>query len=125
MPLKWHHTWTAGNLMKAVLQQVGSTDRVEYTYQYDASKTAKNFICFFPNTEIFWVQSAINFGKNSTNLLSSSSIILHETAGSQTENATYSDYTFDANDYVTSFSINGGGSVLPADTKYVLSYKCF
>ena len=119
------YTWTAGNLTKAVLQQVGSTDRVEYNYQYDASKLAKNFICFFPNTEIFWVQSAINFGKNSTNLLSSSSISLHDSTGSQTEDATYSDYTFDANDYVTSFSIAGGGSVLPADTKYVLSYKCF
>ncbi len=104
---------------------MGSTDRVEYTYQYDASKTAKNFVCFFPNTELFWVQSAVNFGKNSANLLSNSSITIHDAAGPQTENATYSDYTFDANDYVTSFSIRGDGSVLLGDTKYVLSYKCF
>lgn len=120
------YTWTGTNLSKAVVQQVGATDKVEYDYQYDASKTAKNFLCFFPNTEIFWVQSAINFGKNSVNALSSSSIKKYDTTGNVvTKNATYNNYTIDTNNYVKAFSIVGDGSVLPGDTKYVLSYRCF
>jgi hypothetical protein len=119
------YTWTGGNLTKAVMQQVGSTDYVEYIYQYDVTTTAKNPVCFFPNYEIYWVQSAINFGKNSANLLSGSQITINDSSGPQIEIASYSDYTFDANDYVTSFSIRGDGSVLLGDTKYVLSYKCF
>jgi hypothetical protein len=124
--LNINYTWTGANLTKAVVQQVGTTERVEYDYQYDLSKTAKNFLVFFPSTEIFWVQSAVNFGKNSTNVLSSSSIKYYDTAGNVlADNASYSNYVFDANNYVKSFSVAGDGSVLPGDTKYVLSYKCF
>ena len=124
--LNINYTWTGGNLTKAVVQQVGAVDRVEYDYQYDLTKTAKNFLSFFPSTEIFWVQSAVNFGKNSTNLLSSSSIKYYDATGNvATDNATYSSYVLDANNYVKSFSVAGDGSVLPGDTKYVLSYKCF
>lgn len=123
--LNINYTWTGGNLTKAVVQEVGTTDKVEYEYQYDASKTAKNFVCLFPSTEIFWVQSAINFGKNSANVPSASSIKLYDSTGVETENASYTNYTIDPNNYVKSFSIVGEGSVLPGDTKYVLSYKCF
>lgn len=124
--LNINYTWTGGNLTKAVVQQVGSTDKVEYDYQYDLTKTAKNFLSFFPSTEIFWVQSAVNFGKNSTNVLSSSSIKYYDASGTvTTDNATYSNYVFDANNYIKSFSVAGDGSVLPGDTKYVVSYKCF
>lgn len=124
--LNINYTWTGGNLTKAVVQQVGSTEKFEYDYQYDLSKTAKNFICFFPSTELFWVQSAINFGKNSVNALTSSTIKIYDAIGNVlTESANYSNYIIDANNYVKSFSIVGDGSVLPGDTRYVLSYKCF
>lgn len=124
--LNINYTWTGGNLTKAVVQQVGTTERIEYDYQYDASRTAKNFLVFFPSTEIFWVQSAVNFGKNSVNVLTSSSIKYIDAAGNVgTDNATYSNYVIDANNYVKSFSVAGDGSVLPGDTKYVVSYKCF
>lgn len=120
------YTWTGGNLTKALVQQVGSAEKFEYDYQYDVSRQAKNFICFFPSTELFWVQSAVNFGKNSANVLTASTIkITDATGASLTENATYTNYVLDANNYVKSFSITGEGSVLPGDTKYVLSYKCF
>jgi hypothetical protein len=123
--LNINYTWTGGNLSKAVVQQVGTTERVEYDFQYDLSKTANNFLCFFPNTEIFWVQSAINFGNNSANIIKSSTINYIDPAGSvTTENASYN-YTFDANNYVKQFSILGDGSVLPGDTRYEVSYKCF
>ena len=80
----------------------------------------------FPSTEIFWVQSAINFGKNSANVLTSSSINYYDPAGTlQSENATYKDYVIDTDNYVKQVTIKGGGSVLAGETKYVLSYKCF
>ena len=124
--LNINYTWTGGNLTKAVIQQVGSPQKIEYTYQYDLTKTAKNFLAFFPSTEIFWVQSAIDFGKNSTNILSSSTINYYDAIGGlTTDNATYSGYSFDTNNYVQQFSIGGDGSVLPGDTKYIVSYKCF
>jgi hypothetical protein len=124
--LNINYTWTGGNLTKAVIQQVGSPQRIEYTYQYDLAKTAKNFLAFFPSTEIFWVQSAIDFGKNSTNALATSAINYYDAAGGfTTDNATYSGYILDTNNYIKEFSIAGDGSVLPGGTKYVLSYRCF
>lgn len=120
------YTWTGANLTKAVVQQVASPDRLEYEYSYDLSKTARNFIAFFPSTEIFWVQSAINYGKNSTNVLTSSAIKAYDASGNVVaENATYNNYIIDANNYVKEFSVVGDGSVLPGDTRYKLSYKCF
>ena len=123
--LNINYTWTGVNLTKAVVQQAGATGRIEYEYQYDASRTAKNFLVLFPSTEIFWVQSGINFGKNSANVPVSSSIKIYDAAGNVVaENATYTNYVIDANNYVKEFAIAGDGSVLPGDTKYRLSYKC-
>ena len=123
--LNINYTWSGVNLTKAVVQQTGIPDRIEYEYQYDMTKTAKNFLVLFPSTEIFWVQSGINFGKNSANAVASSSIKIYDSAGNvATETATYSNYVIDANNYVKEFSVVGDGSVLPGDTKYRLSYKC-
>ena len=121
------YTWTGGNLSKAVVQEVAKTERLEYKYQYDLARPAKNFLSFYPNNEIILLQSAINFGKNSSHILTSSSIEEYSAAGTivTTENATYSGYTIDANTYVKQFSIAGDGSVYDGDTKYILSYKCF
>lgn len=121
------YTWTGGNLAKAVVQETGKTERIEYKYNYDLTKTAKNFLSFYPNNEIILLQSAINFGKNSTNILTTSSIEQFDSTGVSIAvvPATYSNYTIDANNYVKQFSIAGDGSVYDGDTKYVLSYKCF
>ena len=51
--LNINYTWTGGNLTKAVIQQVGSPQKIEYTYQYDLVKTAKNFIYIFPEYRNF------------------------------------------------------------------------
>ena len=125
--LNINYTWTGGNLTKAVVQEAGKTERIEYKYQYDLTKTAKNFLSFFPNNEILLLQSALNFGKNSVNILSASSIEQYDSAGARVDllSATYTNYTIDANNYVKQFSLSGDGSVYEGDTKYVLSYKCF
>jgi len=124
--LNINYTWTGGNLSKAVVQETGKVERIEYKYQYDLTKTAKNFLSFYPNNEILLLQSAVNFGKNSSHILTSSSIEEFNAAGNvvNTENATYNNYTIDANNYVRQFSILGDGSVYDGDIKYVLTYKC-
>jgi hypothetical protein len=124
--LNINYTWTGGNLTKAVVQQVGTTERLEYEYQYDLNKPAKNFLCFYPSTEILLLQSAINFGKNSSHILTSSSIKEYGATGTLigTVPATYNNYLIDQNNYVKQFSIVGDGSVYDGDTKYIISYKC-
>lgn len=125
--LNINYTWTAGNLSKAVVQEPAKTERIEYKYTYDLSKPAKNFLNFYPNNEIILLQSAINYGNNSSHILTASTIEQFDTAGASIGvlPATYSNYTIDANNYVKQFSIVGDGSVYDGDTKYVLSYKCF
>jgi hypothetical protein len=120
-----NYTWTSGNLTKAVISSAGVSDKIEYTYQYDANKTVKNFLAFFPALEILYNQSAINFGKNSANAVIKSTIVSTQGGTTITENSDYIDYVIDANNYVKSFILTGNGSIYYPDTKYVLTYKCF
>lgn len=125
--LELNYTWTNGNLTKIVLTITNSLQKQEFLYEYDQSKTAKNFLCFFPSFEILYNQSAIDFGKNSTNVLSKSTIKYYDNTGAlnKTEVSNYSSYVMDANNNVKSFTATGDGSVYPGDTKYLLTYKCF
>lgn len=120
-------TWTNGNLTRAVSGMVGGKDKIQYDYEYDLTKTAKEFMCLYPSPEIFYTQSAINFGKNSTNLPVKSTYTKYNTAGTveRTTVATFSAYVLDAQSYVKSFELRGPGSLLEEDTRYVLSYKCY
>jgi hypothetical protein len=120
-------TWTNGNLTKTVSTPVGSLQKIQYEYVYDASKTAKENICLFPNFEVFYLQSAINYGKNSTNVPTKSTLSIYNSSGvvEQTDVATFTNYAIDAKNYVKSFDVKGEGTFLYSDTKYVLSYKCY
>lgn len=118
-------TWTGGNLTKTVVEATGLTEKIEFTYTYDATKTAKNFLTFLPINEIIYNQSAINFGKNSTNVPLKSVYAYTKAGVTSTETSDYTAYIVDANNYVKGFVLTGNGSVYFPDTKYVLTYKCF
>ena len=79
------------------------------------------------NLEVFYTQSAINYGKNSSNVPTKSTVTIYNAAGTieQTEVATFTNYVIDAQNYVKSFDLKGEGSFLPGETKYVLTYKCY
>jgi hypothetical protein len=120
-------TWTNGNLTRTVSIPVGSLQKIQYDYEYDAAKTAKESICLFPNFEVFYAQSALNYGKNSNNVPTKSTLTIYNGAGAveQTDVATFTNYVIDSKNYVKSFDLKGEGSFLYSDTKYVLSYKCY
>lgn len=120
-------TWTAGNLAKVVSSLPGRKEKVEIDYAYDVSKTPKLNVCLFPNYEITFLQSAINYGKNSANLVTSSRITEYDASGvnTGTVSSTYGNYTEDADKYIKSFIVRGNGSVLPGNIKYTLAYRCF
>jgi len=120
------NTWTNGNLTKVVIANLGNGQRSEIDYQYDLSKQPRNFLTFLPNPELVLFQSAINYGKNSTNV-PIKSIIKDYDANNNVTNTDTSDfinYIIDANGYIKSFEITGDDAVYPADSKYVISYKC-
>jgi len=120
-------TWTNGNLTQTATEIVGTKLSTHVDYVYDASKTAKDFICLFPNFEVFYAQSAINYGKNSVNLPIKSTITEYNTNGDVEDSsvATFTGYSLDAQNYVKTFNVVGEGAFLPGRTKYALSYKCF
>jgi hypothetical protein len=121
-------TWTNGNLTKTVISAPGSLEKIEVDYQYDLTKAPKSFISLFPNYEIVYLQSAINYGRNSTNVISQSTITNYDaTTGEPTGAVTaqYTNYVIDADNYVRSFDIVGDGALIPGDTKYALSYRCY
>ncbi|RYY30170.1 MAG: hypothetical protein EOO04_05445 [Chitinophagaceae bacterium] len=123
-----NYTWTNGNLTKSVISTPNSLEKVEVDYEYDLTKAPKEFLCLFPNYEIVYMQSAIDYGRNSTNVLTRSRVTNYDAttgAPTATTDATYENYVIDAENYVRSFDIRGNGGLLPGDTKYVLSYNCF
>lgn len=120
-----NYEWRGGNLSKIVIQQPGLAERTEIAYQYDLARPARNFLCFFPNSEIILFQGAVNFGRNSTHVIVRSTIRNFDANGrlSGTQVADFSRYSFDADNQVKSFLIMGDGAVYDAGIKYVLSYK--
>jgi hypothetical protein len=120
------YTWTGGNLTRIEIKQAGTNEKTVIEYQYDLTKQARSFLCFFPNSELILFQTAINYGKNSTNLVVKSTIKDYDASGAviNTEVADFGSHVYDANGYIRSFVITGGESVYDTDVKYVLSYKC-
>ncbi len=120
------YTWTSGNLTKVIISEVATGGRTEIEYQYDLSKQARNFLAFLPNSEIIIFQSAINYGKNSTNVPIKSIIKDYDNNNTllNTDTSDFINYVIDANGYIKSFEITGDDSVYGTDTKYVISYKC-
>lgn len=118
-------TWTGGNLTKSVVETAGATEKIEFNYTYDASKTVKGFLSFLPMNEVIYNQSAINYGKNSTNVPTKSTYAYTKAGVTTTETSDYTAYVLDANNYVKSFTITGNGSIYFPDTKYDLTYRCY
>ena len=120
-------TWTNGNLTKTVITTPGNLQKIEQEYQYDLTKSPKGFMCFFPNSEVFLTQAAINYGKNSTNAITKSTYKMYDAIGNLTlqSEAIYTGYTYNAQNYVTAFNVTGDGSILNGSTKYALTYKCY
>jgi hypothetical protein len=120
-------TWTNGNLTRTVQAGVASQQKVQFDYEYDATKTVSEFMAFFPNYEVFYTQTGINYGKNSVNVPTKSTLTIYDDTGVKTDEevATFTDYVIDSKNHVTSFKINGDGSFLPGNTRYALSYHCY
>ena len=121
------YTWTNGNLTRVVSSAVGNLQKDQIDYEYDVTKTVKENVCLFPNFEIYYVQSAINYGKNSSNIPIKSTITTYNAAGTieQTEVATFTNYVIDPQNYVKSFELKGKGTLFFTETRWVLSYHCY
>lgn len=122
-----NYTWTAGNLTQVDVTGSLLPSGTRVTYEYDATKTAKEFVAFHPNPEILLFQNAINYGKTNVNIPIKSTRQDLDAGGNPTGTAVvaeFKNYVFDANGYITSFESSGGESAYGENVKNVLSYKC-
>jgi len=124
--LQLTYLWTNNNLTKVEITEAGTAEKTTIEYQYDLTKPAKSFLCFFPNQELIIFQTAVNYGKNSSNIAVKSTIKDYDASGNviNTELADFTNHSFDNNGYVKSFVITGDASVYDTDVRYVLGYKC-
>lgn len=122
-----NYTWTAGNLTQVDVTGTLLANGTRVTYEYDLSKTAKEFVAFHPNPEILLFQNAINYGNTNANVPVKSTRQDLDGSGNPTGTpvvAEFKNYVFDANGYITSFESSGGESVYGENVKNVLSYQC-
>lgn len=121
------HTWTNGNVTKIVLQQIGTAAKTEIEYEYDLTKQPKNFLIFFPNSELLYFQSAVNTGVNSVNAVIKSTVKEYNDAGNleSSEVALFSNYVINNENYVTAFNISDATTVYGGNVRYTVGYKCF
>jgi hypothetical protein len=119
-------TWNAGNLTKAIWKDLTSVANAEYNYEYGLNLQAKNFACFIPNNPITYLQSALNFGKNSANLVSKITVKRTTAQGQQfTDEVYYTGYNFNADNYVTYFVVSGNSNYFFNAGSHFLGHKCF
>lgn len=129
------YTYTGTNLSRAEIkvnrglsfQRLAIID-----YQYDASKTVKNFLFLHALApELLVFQNAINYGANSTNPVvktTSTYTNIFIGGGDTTFVSNFVNYSIDANSYVKSFEITGADffeANLYSGKKYNLTYTCF
>lgn len=120
------YTWTNGNVTSITVSYTGSAEHSVFSYEYDTGKQAKAFLCLMPNAELNLFQSAVDYGSNSVNLITKSTITDYDANNNvvSTSIANFGDYVIDGNGYVKSFSITGDPTVYDSNVKYVLSYQC-
>ena len=131
------YTWTGSNLTKATAKyQATATVAVtlfDVTYEYDNSKTAKNFLLLPAYAyEICFFQSGINTGNVPANPLTRTTAKYYDVTGTGAVSGTYTcnftRYVIDANNYVQSFITTGDDfdeGFIFSDERYVFRYKCF
>lgn len=132
--LQMDYTYTGSNLTRAEIKvNTGNTfvTVVTINYEYDASKTVKNFLLLHAlSPELQTFQTAINAGSNSTNpVVKTTSTYNNPSTGTRaTFVANFVNYSIDANNYVKSFELTGDDfdeAMLYSGKKYNLNYKCF
>ena len=133
--LQIDYTWTGSNLTKAAGKLLGATGLVNFfdvAYEYDNTKTVKNFISLPAYAfEIDFFQSTVNSGSVPVNPLTKTTERYYDSAGTavtSTNICSFTRYTIDANNYVQSFITKGDdfeGGLIFGDEKYAFRYKCF
>jgi hypothetical protein len=127
------YIYTGGNLTKAEVRAVFGTTTilvVEVTYEYDGAKKVKDFVKLHAlAAEVFYFQTAIDAGVNSTDALVKTTVkTTNPLTGVVDQFITqYVNYDIDAQQHVKSFEVIGfdfnvGG--LEAGKKYTLKYAC-
>lgn len=131
------YTWSGSNLTKATAKyQASATVSItlfDITYDYDNSKTVKNFLTLPAYAyEICFFQSAVNTGSVPVNPLVRTTAKYYDVTGTGNIAGTYTcnftRYVIDANNYVQSFITNGNDfdeGFIFSDEKYVFRYRCF
>ena len=129
------YTWSGGNLTKAEAKvPSGATTFItlfDAVYQYDNSKTAKNFLYLNALAfEILYMQPAVNAGSTSANALVKATTHYYNTTGTVTSTkvTNFNNSVIDANHYVQSFVVSGDDfaeGYLYSGEKYVFKYRCF
>ena len=127
---EYNFTYTGTNLSKTTILYL--TKKVlEATYEYDATKTIKNFVDLHFAPDLFYFGSVVNVGQSATNALTkiiSQNYDLVSGSLTSTDTQTYFNYNINAAGYVQSFEVGGddiGGLFFISGQKYVLTYKCF
>jgi hypothetical protein len=121
----------ANNLTRIVskLLPVG-TVLLDVAYEYDVTKTPKNYRIFSPEPAIGAFALAINVGKISTNVISKITTKEFDQLGvlTSTSVSNLTSYVLDANNYVKEFTLTGDDQdyfYLYNGDKYRVFYKCF
>jgi hypothetical protein len=119
--------WTGGNMTTATLQPVGTTEKTVIDYDFDLGTPVSGSLCYFPNSELIVFQSAVNFGKNNANALTTTTRKDYDSTGSvmTTSISHFGSYALDAGSYVKNLTITGDPTVYNSDVKYALTWKCF
>jgi hypothetical protein len=119
-------TWTSGNLTGASYKDLTSVAHTDYEWRYDFSRQPRNFICLIPSNPILYLQSALNVGKNSVNLLDHIITKSTDKLGQLVVDTTYfGAYVQDANGYIKEFNVSGRPTIYYERGSHFLGYKCF
>ncbi|MEJ7737696.1 MAG: hypothetical protein WKF97_09740 [Chitinophagaceae bacterium] len=128
------YTYTNNNLTKAVasvFNGIGFQVVAEITYEYDASKTVKNFLFLHALApDIIYFQTAIKAGLNSVNAIRKATLKFTDplTGIQITRTSNFTNFIIDAKNFVKSFDLTGDDfdvAGLYAGQRYVLNYFCF
>jgi hypothetical protein len=127
------YTWTGGNLVKIDGQSTipGFTQKVlSSDLEYDASKSAKNFIQVFPDGfESFFYVMALDFGKKSKNVISKINMVTYDDQGApaNTYNTTITNLKFSNDGYLLEWYAAGDSfdALGIFSGRTLFKYKCY
>ena len=127
------YIYSSNNLIRAdISYNLGAAFAkiAEVTYEYDASKTIKNFLFLHAlGRELSYFQTAVNAGTNSTNPVNKATVEVLDpnTGGTNTFVTNFVNYSINSNNYVESFELTGDDfdvAGLNSGKRYILDYSC-